>query len=95
MLFSDLDKDPQTGAMPISNALLWLHKLINDPAVKWNPEQRDACQKAFNDARIAMTTKVTVVQKSGGGFTLEFLKVAPAPPAETPKLVVIEGGKKD
>jgi hypothetical protein len=92
MQFSDLDKDPETGAMPISAALLWLHKLIGDPAVNWNPEQRAAAQEALDGARVAMTTQVTVVQKPGGGFVLEFVKVRPnPPPGPKPALRVVGG----
>lgn len=96
MQFKDLDRDPETGEMPISRALLWLHTLVNSPAVNWNAGQREEALRALDGARVAMTTQVTVVQKQGGGFALEFVKVRPAAPqAPRPNLVIVPGGRAD
>lgn len=81
MKLNALDRDPlNPGAMPISNALMWLHKLINDPAVNWDPEQRAEALRALGAARVTMVTELTVRQKDGGGFALDFLAVMATPP---------------
>jgi len=87
MQLHQLDRDPQKeGAMPISAALMILATIINDMTNGVPDNVREAARLALDGARMTLTTTLTVRQKEGGGFVLDFTKVVPAP---VPKVNVL------